>query len=337
MLNCKASAPGKIILHGEHSVVYGKLALAASVNLRTAVTLARVEGGTAVSLDLVDLGLKRSWALQTLEQYAKKKSDLATNSPSPPTDEDVAALLALPTQPEDCSGVAEAGSTVELAVVAFLHLYCSIGCSGGAGAVSSIAVKVTSELPIGAGLGSSAAYGVSLAGALLFATSAVTKDEAAAAGGGGPGGLSQGALDLVNRWAFVSEQVIHGTPSGIDNSIATCGGALTFIKGESPNQLPSMPRLRVLLVNTRVSRSTKEYVAGVRRKLETFPAPMGQILDAMDSISKDVRGLLAELKAAQDGGAAEEVEAITIKIEELVELNQHLLNAIGVGHPALDK
>ena len=185
----------------------------------------------------------------------------------------------------------------------------------------------------GAGLGSSAAYAVSLAGGMLFATSAIELN------GGDGGSLAQSALDLVNKWAFVSEQIIHGTPSGIDNSIATCGGALSFIKGEAPNQIPSMPSqsdnsvtpflpritsargdwwaagllrppsllrspaadvraplvdpiafegLRVLLVNTRVSRSTKEYVAGVRRKLETFPAPMGQILDAMDSISKDV-------------------------------------------------
>ena len=34
-----ASAPAKVILHGEHSVVYGKLALASSIDLRTKVSI----------------------------------------------------------------------------------------------------------------------------------------------------------------------------------------------------------------------------------------------------------------------------------------------------------
>ena len=80
---------------------------------------------------------------------------------------------------------------------------------------------VTSDLPIGAGLGSSAAFCVSMSGALLTAAGAV----------GVAGGSSaeewelfgKDDLELVNQWAFQGEKIIHGKPSGIDNSVSTFG------------------------------------------------------------------------------------------------------------------
>lgn len=46
-LPVEASAPGKTILHGEHSVVYGKFAIAASLDLRTTV---KIEQGQAETI-----------------------------------------------------------------------------------------------------------------------------------------------------------------------------------------------------------------------------------------------------------------------------------------------
>ena len=46
MSELRVSAPGKVILHGEHSVVYGKTALAVSVDLRTSLTVKVGRSGT---------------------------------------------------------------------------------------------------------------------------------------------------------------------------------------------------------------------------------------------------------------------------------------------------
>ncbi|XP_066323127.1 uncharacterized protein [Miscanthus floridulus] len=80
---------------------------------------------------------------------------------------------------------------------------------------------VTSDLPMGAGLGSSTAFCVSMSGVLLTAAGAVSVG--ARRGAEGWEELEKGDLELVNQWAFQGEKIIHGKPSGIDNSVSTFG------------------------------------------------------------------------------------------------------------------
>ena len=89
------------------------------------------------------------------------------------------------------------------------------------------AVTISSNLPIGAGLGSSASFCVSLAAALLMAkfyanaegdsidhiTDSVHKSL----------NIDEDNLELINKWAFEGEKIIHGRPSGIDNNVSTFG------------------------------------------------------------------------------------------------------------------
>ena len=79
--------------------------------------------------------------------------------------------------------------------------------------------SVRSNLPVGAGLGSSASYSVCVATALLKVNGHLSGLDAAT------------QRDLVNQWAFQAEKVIHGNPSGIDNTVSTFGGAVAFKKG----------------------------------------------------------------------------------------------------------
>ena len=76
----------------------------------------------------------------------------------------------------------------------------------------------------------------------------------------------------VNRWAFISEKVLHGTPSGVDNSVSVFGGALAYTKsgfagkkgGMEPIQ--GFKSLKFLLTDSKVPRDTKALVTGVANK-----------------------------------------------------------------------
>lgn len=72
---------------------------------------------------------------------------------------------------------------------------------------------------MGSGLGSSAAFCVSLSGALLALSDSVKVDIDQE----GWASFGEKEQQLANRWAFEGEKIIHGKPSGIDNSVSTFG------------------------------------------------------------------------------------------------------------------
>ena len=70
------SAPSKIILHGEHAVVYGKTAVAASIGLRTRMTLTPSPGGGGphhIRLHFPDVQLEDSWSKAQVDEILAKR------------------------------------------------------------------------------------------------------------------------------------------------------------------------------------------------------------------------------------------------------------------------
>jgi mevalonate kinase len=61
-----ASAPGKIILFGEHVVVHGRTAIATSLDLRTYAKV-ETQNSELISLELPDINVQRHWKLAQLE------------------------------------------------------------------------------------------------------------------------------------------------------------------------------------------------------------------------------------------------------------------------------
>merc|ERR1712001_539704 len=189
---------------------------------------------------------------------------------------------------------------------------------------------------MGAGLGSSAAFSVALAAALLHLQTGLkrrTEDEEA-------------DRDVICRWAFKSEKIIHGNPSGLDNSICTYGGIMSYTTGQPLRPLPAAMNgsLRVLLINSCVSRNTKALIAHVKEnRVNLMPKVAASILEAMERVAREAAETVSKLLNNNNNVHNSSIprhghdQGLFHKLEELIDTNQGLLSALGVSHASLEK
>ncbi|KAI8809078.1 mevalonate kinase-like protein [Cladochytrium replicatum] len=303
-------APGKVILFGEHAVVYGKKAVAASLGLHT-YAVCRTRADSLVEFNLPDLNVSLSWDVSALpnSQFSRSTPDH------------------LDQLEQHCWSLHD--RNVKRAVLAFLYLFCGVRSETIGGSKSTgIDLTLVSDLPLAGGLGSSASFAVALAAGMLGAFGALgkpkeadRKDEI---------DFDQDHLRLVNEWAFVAEKVMHGNPSGLDNTLCTYGGALAYSKGHF-NKIDKFTSFRFLLTSTKVPKDTKVQVEKVRVRREMFPEVIDPILDSIHHISLRCIDLF---NSAADQDDHSVVEA---SLKECISINHALLNALGVSHPSLER
>uniref|UniRef100_A0A0E0QEW7 Mevalonate kinase n=1 Tax=Oryza rufipogon TaxID=4529 RepID=A0A0E0QEW7_ORYRU len=291
----------------EHAVVHGSAAVAAAIDLYTRCSLrllplADDEAGAAVlELDLRDPGLTFSWPCAQLREALLTEEVAGAQEARPCSPDRLASIARLLEEHE----IPEAKVWLSAGLSAFLFLYTSIlGCRPGK-------VTVSSDLPMGSGLGSSAAFCVSMSGALLTAAGMVAAVDGISSKGTGWELVGKDDLELVNQWAFQGEKIIHGKPSGIDNTVSTFGSMIKFKKGELTN-LKSRNPIKMLITDTRVGRNKKALVA-------------------VNSISEEVSSLV-ELAANDEIAITSKEE----KLAELMEMNQGLLQCMGVSHSSIE-
>ncbi|CAI4232355.1 unnamed protein product [Auanema sp. JU1783] len=312
------SAPGKIILFGEHAVVYGRTAIAGSIDLRTYVSMFTSADGR-IYLSLPDLGVEKTWLLKDLLKAADR---LAAEHPveddQPPSLEVVVPIARkLSGSCEDQCGVQH------LAILAFWYLLlgvahrksvlASTGKTEGAAADGDqsklasdlLAVKATVrfKLPSCVGLGSSGAYCVCIATSLLqtaglIPSPSIETDEEGTLTWEDP------HLDMIRKWATAAESLIHGRASGLDAAVCTFGGVASYKPGTRIEHLKNLPDLRVILVNSKVERNTSRMVQTVKERLRKFPDVVEGIFSTIDAISREAAKILH--KPADDGTEIEE-------------------------------
>lgn len=284
----QVSAPGKLILFGEHAVVYGKQALATSLtDLRTFVTLSHHDhhhhhddvnnaidvnndddnnnNNGSFAIDAPSIGLHH-FQIPLIRVKSLWREWCSTRGDGD-GDDDTARLdnalldrlytLADELVPKEEEGERHGDEEMEgelrrsqriVSVVCCLYLFLYLGKDVNED--DDIRMDVRTTFPIGAGLGSSAALCVCIAASMLIyhgllspieedsGDTAHTRFEMIMPSEGEVMGTKDSigimrdeeSLSLINSWAFVLEQIIHGTPSGIDNAVGTFGGVLTMCR-----------------------------------------------------------------------------------------------------------
>lgn len=166
-------------------------------------------------------------------------------------------------------------------------------------------LQVRSELPAARGLGSGAAVSCAAVRAVLQAAGiSVDREEE-------------------NRIVHVSEQLLHGRPSGIDSSTVVHGRPLLFKCGRPPRFFEVADGPEFLLADTGIASLTSEAVGRVAASLSREPDRAKAVMTQIGEISEPLVEALTEGNLGKAG--------------ELINSNQGLLRQLGVSEPANEK
>jgi len=158
-----------------------------------------------------------------------------------------------------------------------------------------VRIEITSDLPVGSGLGSSAAVTI----ATLYALS-VQFD-------------TGHTLDEIAAIGHAIEGKVQGAASPTDTFVSTMGGVVT-IPGRKKLSLPRCP---IVIGYTGSFSSTRKLVANVMSLKEDYPIAIDQIINTIGSLSDYGEVLIEDRDYAALGG--------------LMDINHGLLDALGVG------
>ncbi len=125
--------------------------------------------------------------------------------------------------------------------------------------------------------------------------------------------------DEVYRLSFESERIVHGSPSGIDNTLATYGSFILFRKGTPPKmeRIEIREPIRVVIGLTWIESLTAKMVTKVKTAWERNKMLYNRIFNEVDELVRQ------GVQAIKDHDLEH--------LGDLMNLNQGLLNAIQVS------
>ena len=252
-MKSKASAPGKVILFGEHFVVYGVKAILCSINKRVTVTAEKTsERKIIINSEIGNLVLEPNKLISEI------------NSPLKP----------------------------------FYYLANKAIKNQNTG----IEIKINSEIPLGAGLGSSSACCVAGAAAIFKLFKNVSKEK---------------ILEL----AIEAERTIFENTSGADCTVCVYGGIMEYDKKQGFKKIEDEPNFQLVIANSNIEHSTESMVSEVKaftiKNKEEFSKLLNQELELVEDVLKLLK------------------ENNTIELGEKINQNQEYLETIGISNNQL--
>ena len=254
-MKSKASAPGKVILFGEHFVVYGIKAILCSINKRVTVTAEKTNGKK--------ISINSKIGKLVLEP---NKSILEINSPLKP----------------------------------FYYLANKAIKNEDTG----IHIEIDSEIPLGAGLGSSSACCVAGSAAIFKLFRDISKEE-------------------ILEHAIEAEKTIFKNTSGADCTVCTYGGIMEYDKNNGFKKIEDKPNFQLVIVNSNIEHSTQSMVSKVKEFENKNKEKFSNLSDLESQLVEDVLKLVKENK--------------TKEIGEKMNKNQEYLEILGISNNELTK
>ena len=250
-----ASAPGKVILFGEHFVVYGVKAILCSINKRVTVTA---------------------------EKTSERK--ISINSK-------IGKLELEPDKP-----ISEINSPLK----PFYYLANKAVENKDTG----IHIQIDSEIPLGAGLGSSSACCVAGAAAIFKLFGNISKEE-------------------VLKLAIEAERTIFENTSGADCTVCTYGGIMEYDKNNGFKKIEHEPNFQLVIINSNMEHSTQSMVSKVKEFENKNTEEFSRLSDLESKLVEDVLKLVKENKIQEIG--------------QKMNQNQEYLENIGISNKELTK
>ena len=254
-MKSKASAPGKVILFGEHFVVYGIKAILCSINKRVTVTAEKTNGKKiSINSKIGKLVLEPNKIISEINSPLKPFYYLANKA----------------IENED----------------------------------TGIHIEIDSEIPLGAGLGSSSACCVAGSAAIFKLIRYISKEE-------------------ILEHAIEAEKTIFKNTSGADCTVCTYGGIMEYDKNNGFKKIEDKPNFQLVIVNSNIEHSTQSMVSKVKEFENKNKEKFSNLSDLESQLVEDVLKLVKENK--------------TKEIGEKMNKNQEYLEILGISNNELTK